>query len=1047
MSIIRLNTIGLTKNPEFKILKKINKRYDEITEKHCYSLLEYLYSGISDKWKNPLTKKFLIRDSPVIVSFLSRCYYYIDNGNNVVNINGFILTYKKHVLNFIDEDYLYRNNKISKSPKTPSNSSSNSSSISPPPGATSPSSNSPTGAFLPRKKTPPKTSSKTPPNIAMNVPVQRIQLPQSPPPGATSPSSNSPAGAPLPRKKTPPKTSPNIAMNVPFQRIQLPQSPPGAATNKPKSSSSSSSSVKIDYSPTNIKKTIKSMNNSNTSTYMLTEDQCKDFIKDIKKKKKGLTADQIKKLQIFNPISKRDIGFKSPIFQSLLYKCYHSFDNDKLKKTIKKVVSEKYLEELKVQMEQDKIDKKLAFDKALEAKRLADEKKKIEAQKALAKLKEDQIKNISTIEKYLDGLMVQFDKCCEDLISNCDSNGVLEKHIYITNIVQSIVIIIATEYLHLNYYYDGLYTKKLFDAQLPVSLFMYDDTMKDYCEKKGEDTVEELLFFHKNDVIIYQNNQLIQNVTKTLINKIPRSTKNYHLNTLLNRQYVFDIHRIDEYDWRINARNNVFVNPVIKYNKYNNIDMLKYVNIPYKNISFPNTLGYVRSIFNLFPFNFNITNSVLPRYIFIDIQDEVLRKHNPFSLRIREINEKLAKLPKITGIAKEPTVIAKYYDNILNQMKNESFGYDDTIRNNILYSLNAQTTAYIERYKHKHLYNIFYNYEYTGMFPLFTWVPYTSDLSPTGIEIYNMAEYFMWQPYGSIMNLPFKNLGEAYKNYGVSPWSKKLNEAIYKVITKVHTSIKEIPNNINETERLIRRVNGTLGVYMNLDIDINYKNNNIYLYHGTANRLHTIKDRDNDIEILGFLSTSLNIYTASYYSDVASKGKGYIYIIEVDDKKLYININDDLFQFILLPHSIIRILYEFNFGEITIILCRLIMTPTKEQNNSLYNNLLDIKNDNQISKDTDDLAGAAGRLKISGGLSTMIHKEDKKNLTLKQYTTNIIKPKEDMRKIGDMPEDIRQYYGITLTDKNKNNYIDINNGCYIRLIDKKKVNIMLAIEN
>jgi hypothetical protein len=1004
MSIIRLNTIGLTKNPEFKILKKINKRYDEITEKHCYSLLEYLYSGTSDKWKNPLTKKYLIRDSPIIVSFLSRCYYYIDNSNNI-NISGFILTYKKHVLNFVDEDYLYRNNKISikLASKSSSNSSNISSKNSPPPGATSLSSNSPAGAPSPRKKTPPKTHSKTPPNIATNIPVQRTQSPQS---------------------------------------------PPGAATNKP---NSSSSSVKIDYSPKNIKNTIKSMNNSNTSTYILTEDQCKDFINDIKIKKKGLTADQIKKLQIFNPISKRDIGFKSPIFQSLLYKCYYSFNNDKLKKAIKKVVSEKYLDELKVQMDKDKIDKKLAFDKALEAKRLADEKKKIAAQQALDKLKEDQIKNISTIEIFFNSLMGQFDICCEELISNCDSNGVLKEHIYITNIVQSIVIIIATEYLHLNYYYNDLYTKKLFDAQLPVSLFMYDDTMKDYCEKKGEDTVEELLFFHKNDVIIYQNNQLVQNVTKTLINKIHRSTKNYHLNTLLNRQYVFDIHRIDEYDWRINARDKIFVNPEIKYNKYNNVDMLKNVNIPFKNIQFPNTLRYVRSVFNLKPFNFNITNSVLPRYIFIDIQDEVLRKHNPFSLRIREINEKLAKLPKITGIAKEATVIATYYDNILYKMKNISFGNDDIIRMNILYSLNAQTAAYIERYKHKHYSNIFYNYKYSGMFPLFTWVPYTSDLSPTGIEIYNMAEYFMWQPYGSIMNLPFKNLGEAYKNYGVSPWSKMLNEAIYKVITKAHTSIIDIPNNLNEKERLIKRVKETIGVYMNLDIDNNYKNNNIYLYHGSVNRLHTIKDRDNDIEILGFLSTSLNIYTASYYSDVASRGKGFIYIIEVDDKKIYINLNDDLFQFILLPHSIIRILYEFNFGEITIILCRLIMTPIKEQNNSLYNNLLDIKNDSRDSNDSDDLAGAAGRLKISGGLSTMKHiedkKEDKKYLTLKQYTTNIIKPKEDMRKIGDMPEDIRQYYGITLTDKNKNKYIDINNGCYFRLINKKKVNRILAIED
>jgi hypothetical protein len=59
-------------------------------------------------------------------------------------------------------------------------------------------------------------------------------------------------------------------------------------------------------------------------------------------------------------------------------------------------------------------------------------------------------------------------------------------------------------------------------------------------------------------------------------------------------------------------------------------------------------------------------------------------------------------------------------------------------------------------------------------------------------------------------------------------------------------------------------------------------------------------------------------------------------------------------------------------------------------------------------------------------------------------TTNIIKPKADMRKIGDMPADIREYYGITLPEQNKNDKVDINNGCYIRLINRKVVDRMLA---
>jgi hypothetical protein len=277
------------------------------------------------------------------------------------------------------------------------------------------------------------------------------------------------------------------------------------------------------------------------------------------------------------------------------------------------------------------------------------------------------------------------------------------------------------------------------------------------------------------------------------------------------------------------------------------------------------------------------------------------------------------------------------------------------------------------------------------------------------------------------------------------------------------------------------RVMDTIGVYKSMDIDPQYANNNLYFYHGTANRLHTMKDRDNDIQILGFLSTSLNIYTASYYCEVVTKGQGYIYIIETDDKQGYINLNDQLYQYILLPNTIIRILYEFEYGAITIILCRLIMTPTKEENNALYENLLGMfpadagaaaasgaagvgsSGSSGSSSGSSRAAGASP--KLSGGLHSMngmyataANPKAIRSLMAKQGrftanaanaashsdTKNIIKPKADMRKIGNMPADIREYYGLTLTEQNKNEKVDINNGCYVRMISRKVVDRMLA---
>ena len=111
MLIEVINTISLTKNPEFKNIKTINKNFRKINKEHCNSLLDFLYNGGLGKWQNPFTKKFLRRESPIIISFLSRCYYYMDNDNSKINIHGYNLTYKKHINKFINKEYLYVSSK------------------------------------------------------------------------------------------------------------------------------------------------------------------------------------------------------------------------------------------------------------------------------------------------------------------------------------------------------------------------------------------------------------------------------------------------------------------------------------------------------------------------------------------------------------------------------------------------------------------------------------------------------------------------------------------------------------------------------------------------------------------------------------------------------------------------------------------------------------------------------------------------------------------------------------------------------------------------
>jgi hypothetical protein len=741
-----------------------------------------------------------------------------------------------------------------------------------------------------------------------------------------------------------------VAAVLQAQQRQTPiqNSPPGAATNKPQvqSQGSSKSSAKIDYSPKGSSSAAKKSATLSINADKLNEEDCIKLVKEIRNIKRGKTAKEINKdnkLKVINPITKLGIGLKSPILQSYLTKCYFTFDkNEELQKSIKKIVNIKGLEiynNIHTSNTNKQEEERLAREKAKEEERLAEEK-----------AKEERKNNLPIIDKYIEGLVVEFNKCCDELIDNCDKDGVLNSYKYISNIINSIIIIIYTKYLHLPYYYDELYLD--YSSKLDLKIYLYDENFSKYYESRGMVPYRVLnrILYGDNETR-YQKHDLTKYVDHTNIDLVPKTIENYYLNTLLNRQHVFEAFRYDVYGNA--AGQQKYDNHMIQYNKLNTS---YYTRLNFNHYKFPVSLEYAKDTFDMLSINYNITNGTLPKTIFLATTDTIMGTKVPFLELSTIINDRLRKLPIITGIKNEATIKKDYYEAIIKSMGDLSYGNneteyggDDMIRKNILYSLNVQSPLYIQKNMELHKSDIYYNYEYTGTFPLFSWIPLNHENigSDTNLK-YTYPMTAKWQPF-DIDPANIRLLDINYKNNGVAPFSAHLNETIYKVLTDEYASVKALQS-ADRIQAMTLRIINTIGAYKDETIMPNYNNKKIYLYHGTKNRLHSIYGKEKEIEILGFLSTSLNAYTASQYSGISENNVGLMYIIEVDDTSTYINLKDFLNQILILPLSRIRIIMEFNMGGLCIILCRLIRTPTIEQNCLLYDKLLDQNKKQGVNK-------------------------------------------------------------------------------------------------
>ncbi len=910
-----------------KFLKPYAK-YDKITKEHCNNLIEYLYSDVKAPWINPFTQRPLTRTSDIIMVFLAKCHSVW--GDIIVNIGPYNISYKEHVEKIVEVKRISKSsiNKLNAQKSlrpgvvplssfpgyvaTPSNSSS-SGSASPPGYVATPSNSSSSG-------------SASPPGAAGPIMHRVLQPRPVSPPGAASaarirfrgtPSNSSSSGSASPsaagpvmhRVIQPRHISPPGAAHKKSNSLSPAKSnsPPRAAHNKPRPGAPRQASpqaarqaspralpqaLQMPQAPQNTKKPLsfKSSTSLNKNAEYLKEQMCIDFVKDIKNKIHNTKPENLKDLTFYNPITKKDLGINSTVLQSYLSKCYYKFQHPEIQSTIEELVDINNLIDLGTDV--------------------------------VPKTDNDAM----LVSKYIDISMNDFYTCCDELIANCDANGILNNYQYISNVVNSIMAIIHIKLMHLNKLYDKLYTK--IKDKKSLQIFMYDEIFKNYMDEKQLD-VKKTFIYNYNALtnIFYQNNNLLQTITIKHTEMKPKNTELYHLNTLYNHQYVFEFLDLIPKTILFNRVNKKLYHDHSKL--FSLLHSLQTAKGDFVDITKPH-----------FPFNYNLTNGVLPKYIFCNENTDIAKY---FADIITLINEKLITLPTINGIKEEATKHDYFYNAVIASMKTKSFGDNETdygsedmIRKNILYALNAQSSHYIQKNYPKAYDDIYYNYEFSGTFPLFTWIP----LNNSKTTIYNYPNAVNWQPFDMTPQV-LLHLEQNYKNHGINPWSKWLNETIFKVITDEYTSINSLIH-ADRINSMRSRIHNTLGLYKDKGLKAGYNNNKIYLFHGTQNRLHSIGDKGKDIEVRGFLSTSLNMYTASYYSGIETNGVGNIYIIEVDSDQTYINLNDNLHQFLLLPYSRFRIIHEFNYGPICVILCRLFRTPSIANNNKLFNKLLNI---------------------------------------------------------------------------------------------------------
>ena len=372
-----------TKNPK---IGKLYSKYDKIKLNHCQNLLEFLYENKSDFWINPLTTKEIYRGSDIVVSFLSKCYY--KWGDNRITLNSENLTFKEHILKFIDLDYLFdiptmkKNKQLPQSPQSPQAAQAAQAATLKP------------KSITPPGITPPGSKSPRSPQAARAAQAATLKPKSITPPGITPPGSKSPQSPQAARGQ---RIAPILPAFIPVAQSNAayagprpgyvfkmgaqglgyyldkgsgksPLSPQAARGQRAATAAAAVATAKpLSFKP----KTAKDMNKNSD---LLSPADCIYLVEEIEEKTRNKTPEQLKKVKVMNPVTKKEIGLDSIILQSYLSKCYYTFYNPQMKKSIEKIVNIGELIDLEKQ--------RLLDEKKKEEERLKREKEEEEKKEA-----------------------------------------------------------------------------------------------------------------------------------------------------------------------------------------------------------------------------------------------------------------------------------------------------------------------------------------------------------------------------------------------------------------------------------------------------------------------------------------------------------------------------------------------------------------------------------------------------------------------------------------------------------------------------------------
>jgi hypothetical protein len=376
-------------------------------------------------------------------------------------------------------------------------------------------------------------------------------------------------------------------------------------------------------------------------------------------------------------------------------------------------------------------------------------------------------------------------------------------------------------------------------------------------------------------ITVKNNNTIVDNIDEAFwkaiyINDITLKDKDdIELNTIYNRMLHLTIKKFN---------NKLSINPFytdMKSEKYFNIDL--------------NDASTIENITNKYMGLYRMFNLKMIKYHFV----------NNFIMENKDI---LKDFITLTTILNTFTYNYNHNYNIIQSnaheydlLNNELLKYtdnDDLSSNKLTYILINNSF-----FPKKTTNNYYYYFKFDGPFPFCSTLNYYTYLRQLNI----------FQPLKNITSI-LKNIENAYK--GSPPfYSKNLNLEL----------IHYIQNNDILSDDIHKRLVDIFS-FTNYKRDDFYKNDTIYIYHGTNNLIH--KQSDKEINLTTFLSCSFNIYIALNYSTNNNiKNCGIVYVLKINDKIDYINFNDTLFQIILLPGLKILIEKEVNIGNIKYIFC------------------------------------------------------------------------------------------------------------------------------